>query len=45
MTYGVEKKRVNLDTESGDVLLLEFTSQVTLDESGLVSIALVMKSR
>jgi hypothetical protein len=34
---GVEKKRVNLDTESGDVLLLEFTSQVTLDESGLSS--------
>lgn len=35
MTYGVEVKRVDLDTESGDVLLLEFTSQVTLDESGL----------
>jgi hypothetical protein len=37
MTYGVEKKRVNLNTESGDVLLLEFTSQVTLDECGLFS--------
>lgn len=35
MTYGVEVKRVDLDTESGDVLLLEFTSQVTLNESGL----------
>jgi len=35
MTYGVEKERVDLDTESGDVLLLEFTSQVALDEGGL----------
>jgi len=26
---------VNFDTESGDVLLLELSSQVTLDESGL----------
>jgi hypothetical protein len=26
---------VNLDTKSGDVLLLEFTSQVALDEGGL----------
>jgi hypothetical protein len=44
MTYGVEAERVNLDTKGGDVLLLEFTSQVTLDESGLLSL-LVMKSR
>lgn len=26
---------MNFDTESGDVLLLELSSQVTLDESGL----------
>lgn len=31
-TVGVEHKRMHLDTESGDVLLLEFTSQVSLDE-------------
>ena len=34
-SYGGETKRVNFDTESGDVLLLELSSQVTLDESGL----------
>ena len=34
--YGVEVERVNLDTKGGDVLLLEFTSQVALDESGLL---------
>jgi hypothetical protein len=45
MTYGVEIKGINLDTESGDVLLLEFTRLVALDEGGLVSITLVMKSR
>lgn len=33
--YGGESKRVDFDTESRDVLLLEFTSQVTLDEGGL----------
>ena len=32
---GVELERVHLDTEGGDVLLLELTSQVTLDEGGL----------
>lgn len=32
---GGEAKRVNLDTEGGHVLLLKFTSQVTLDEGGL----------
>lgn len=26
---------MNFDTESGDVLLLEFTSQMALDEGGL----------
>lgn len=35
MTYGGEGERVNLDTESRDVLLLEFTSQMALDECGL----------
>lgn len=34
-SYGGEGERVHLDTEGGNVLLLEFTSQVTLDESGL----------
>ena len=33
--YGREAERVDLDTESGDVLLLELTSQVALDEGGL----------
>jgi hypothetical protein len=42
-TYGVEVERVNLDTKGGNVLLLEFTSQVTLDESGLSLIALVIE--
>jgi hypothetical protein len=35
MTYGGEAKRVDLDTQGGHVLLLEFTSQVALDEGGL----------
>ena len=30
-----ERKRVNLNTKSGHVLLLEFTSQVALDKRGL----------
>lgn len=34
-SYGGESERVHLDTKSGNVLLFEFTSQVTLDESGL----------
>jgi hypothetical protein len=33
--YGREAERVDLNTESSDVLLLELTSQVTLDEGGL----------
>jgi len=33
--YGGESKRVDFDTESRNVLLFEFTSQVTLDEGGL----------
>lgn len=33
--YGGEAERVNLDTESGNVLLLKLASQVALDEGGL----------
>ena len=36
IAYGVEVERVHLDTKGGDVLLFEFTSQVALDESGLL---------
>jgi hypothetical protein len=42
-TYGVKVERVHLDTKGGNVLLLEFTSQVTLDESGLRLTALVIE--
>lgn len=35
LTYGGEVERVDLDTKGGNVLLLELSSQVTLDESGL----------
>lgn len=34
-TYGSKSKRVNFDTESGDIFLLELSSQMTLDEGGL----------
>ena len=34
-TVCVERHGVNLDTNGGDVLLLELTCQVTLDECGL----------
>lgn len=34
-TYGSESKGVNFDTESGDIFLLELTSQMALDEGGL----------
>lgn len=44
LTYGGEAKRVNLDTEGGHVLLLELSSQVTLDKGGLSLIMLVAKS-
>lgn len=33
--YRGETKGVNFDTEGGDVLLLELSSQVALDKSGL----------
>jgi len=35
LTYRGEAKRVNLDTEGGHVLLLEFSRQVALDKGGL----------
>ena len=35
LAYCGEAQRVNLDTEGGHVLLLEFTCQMTLDEGGL----------
>ena len=35
MTYGGEGERVDLNTEGCDVLLLELSGQVTLDEGGL----------
>lgn len=34
-SYGGESERVNLNTESSDVLLLKLSSQVALDEGGL----------
>lgn len=34
--YRAESERVNLNTESRNVLLLELSSQMTLDEGGLV---------
>jgi hypothetical protein len=34
-TYCAKTKRVNLDTEGSDVLLLEFSGQMALDECGL----------
>ena len=36
-TYGCEGKRMDLDTQSSDVLLLEFSCQVTLHEGCLRS--------
>jgi hypothetical protein len=35
VTHGGEAKRVDVDTEGSNVLLFEFTSQVTLDKGGL----------
>jgi hypothetical protein len=36
VTYRCEAERVDLDTESSDVLLLELSRQVALDEGGLL---------
>jgi hypothetical protein len=36
MTYGSEAERVNLDTEGRDVLLLELSGQMALDEGRLL---------
>ena len=41
-TYRRESQRVNLDTESGDVLLFEFSSKMALDKGGLYSFALML---
>lgn len=35
VTHGGEAERVNVDSKSGNVLLLEFASQVALDKGGL----------
>lgn len=35
LTYGGEGERVDLDTERGNVLLLEFSGQMALDEGSL----------
>ena len=37
VTHGGETQGVDVDTEGGDVLFLEFTSQVTLDKGGLLT--------
>jgi hypothetical protein len=37
MTYGGEAERVNLDTEGRNVLLLELSGQMALDEGRLLS--------
>jgi hypothetical protein len=37
LAYGGEAERVNFHSQSGDVLLLELSSQVTLDEGGLAA--------
>lgn len=37
LTYGGEAERVNLDSEGGNVLLLEFAGKMALDKSGLES--------
>ena len=34
-TYGCERKRMDLDTQSSDVLLFEFSRQMTLHEGRL----------
>jgi hypothetical protein len=36
MTYGGEAERVNLDTEGRNVLLLELSGQMALDEGRLL---------
>merc|ERR1712000_114209 len=42
---GGEAKGVDFDTQGGHVLLLEFTSQVTLDEGGLSSTTITDKHK
>lgn len=38
LTYGCEAERVDFDTLCCNVLFLEFSRKVTLDESGLVQV-------
>jgi len=40
---GVEDHRVHLDTEGGDVLLLELTGEMSLDEGGLADTTVANK--
>jgi len=40
---GVEDHRVHLDTEGGDVLLLELTGEMSLDEGGLADATVANK--
>ena len=44
VTYRGEAKWVDFDTECGDVLLLELSGQVTLDEGGLLTGLLALPS-
>ena len=37
LVYGAKPKRMDFNTQGGNVLLLELSSQMTLDESGLIS--------
>lgn len=41
---GVENHRVNFNTESGDVLLLELACQMSLDEGGLADTTITNKN-
>mgnify|MGYP007110338867 CR=1 FL=1 len=41
--FCIKYKRVNFDTESGNILLLEFTRFVSLNESGLSSTTIADK--
>lgn len=41
IAYGSEGERVNFDTKSSDVLLLELSSQVALNEGGLCDLVVL----
>jgi len=42
ITYCAESKRVDFDTKGSDILLLELSSQVTLDEGGLCELLAIV---